>query len=75
MEFNWCYTRVSGMEWSESLQGVTERSEGVFSSLRLKKFKSPIFEGGDGSARFWLLFFKKKMGEFRYFASFLKEGF
>jgi len=37
-----------------------ERSEGVFSSLRLKKFKSPIFEGGDGSARFLLLFFKKR---------------
>jgi len=43
---------------SESLQGVTERSEGVFSSA-LRKFKSPIL--GGKRALFCLLFSKKEV--------------
>jgi hypothetical protein len=43
--------------YAESLQGVTERSEGVFSSA-LKKFKSPIL--GGKRALFAYFFLKSK---------------
>jgi hypothetical protein len=52
-------TVVKSCERSESLQGVTERSEGVFSSA-LRKFKSPIL--GGKRALFCLLFSKKENG-------------
>jgi len=42
---------------AESLQGVTERSEGVFSSA-LRKFKSPIL--GGKRALFVYFFLKRK---------------
>jgi len=53
------------MKWSESLQGGTEPKAREFFLLRLKKFKSPIFEGG-GRKRALLCFFlsKKEDGHF-----------
>jgi hypothetical protein len=51
-------SRGSGMKWSESLQGATERSEGVFYSA-LRKFKYLIL--GGKRALFAYFFLKSKI--------------